>query len=146
MDTTRIISLFETCIECKRTEDPSNEIYLNIDKDGICENCQIEVVVHGLTYPVGNPSTARGKYMRVAWEQIKEGDTYEVIGYPVERYNDLEPIPTGAILTVVSKKRDYARKDQCRYVIRLQHENIEMGWTLLALNTDIITEQLKRIK
>lgn len=145
-----MVSLFETCEGCGREQDPSKYVELNLNDNGLCSECQIEVKVNGLTYPVGNPSTARGKYARVAWEEITEGDTYKVIGRPIDWYitaDNCVTVAVGETLTVTSKKRDYGRTDQCRYTINMTSDSIdgiEIGWTLLALNTDVITRQLQR--
>ena len=110
-----------------------------------------EVIVRGLTYPFAHESSAPGTHARVAWEQVIEGDKFRLLR-PITRWIDDTPseIPVGTILRVTSKKRDMAQNNQCRYSIKMQAEGIDgeiskFGCTLLALNTEIITEGMERI-
>ena len=106
----------------------------------------IEVKIHGETYPVGDP-TRLGKYANVSFESIQVGDQWQTLR-PIDRYvgeNQIKSIPKDTIFTVVSKQAEMHRDDQARYTIQMQSEHGIMGWTLLALNTEILVRDIQQI-
>lgn len=110
-----------------------------------------EVIVDGYTYPVGD-STRPGKYMRMPLERINTGDQFEILK-PITCWLENEvtkEVPIGTIFTVVKKTTEMHREDQCRYSVYMRSDTLdadiaEMSWSLLALNTDLITDGIRKL-
>ena len=112
-----------------------------------------EVTILGETYPYSHYSMHPCTYNRASWESISEGDRFQILR-PIEIYvgNEVtKEIPTGSIFTVIDKTHEPNRNDQCRYSIKMQAKGVDSeiathSWTLMALNTDLIQQGIKRLK
>lgn len=110
-----------------------------------------EVIVDGHTYPVGE-SNRPGKYARISFESINEGDQFKVLRPFTYWLTDgiSTEIPVGTIFEVTGKEKNMSQDDQGRYVIHMKADMLEgemanQSWTLLTLNRDIIVRELERI-